>query len=70
MAPHNLTRREFLTASLASAATLLIAGCQPVTDGASRINPAPSAAPRPRVLRINMPLNRGDIGAAADPGCS
>ena len=26
MAPHNLTRREFLTASLASAATLLIAG--------------------------------------------
>ncbi|MBK6433323.1 peptide ABC transporter substrate-binding protein [Candidatus Amarolinea dominans] len=70
MAPHNLTRREFLTASLASAATLLIAGCQPVTDGASRINPAPSATPRPRVLRINMPLNRGDIGAAADPGCS
>ena len=70
MAPHTLTRREFLTASLASAATLLIAGCQPVTDGASRIFPAPSATPRPRVLRLNMPLNRGDIGAAADPGCS
>ena len=43
MTQHNLTRREFLRASLASAATLLIAGCQPVTDGASRINPAPSA---------------------------
>ena len=70
MTQHNLTRREFLRASLASAAALLIAGCQPVTNGSSRINPAPSATPRPRVLRINMPLNRGDIGAAADPGCS
>lgn len=64
-----LTRRAFLRTSAASAFAALLAGCAPLPP----LVPAPSspAAPSgPRALRINMPLNRGDVGAAADPGCS
>lgn len=67
-----LTRRAFLRATAATAGTLaaLLAGCAPLPPLAPTTNPPPTASTKPRILRINMPLNRGDVGAAADPGCS
>jgi oligopeptide transport system substrate-binding protein len=64
--PPTLTRRDFLRTSAAGALAALLAGCTPLLT----TPPASSPTSRPRVLRINMPLNRGDVGAAADPGCS
>ncbi len=70
MDPARLTRRTFLRLSAAGTLTAWLAGCTPLPP--SSLAPGSSAvqATRPRILRINMPLNRGDVGAAADPGCS
>jgi ABC-type transport system substrate-binding protein len=63
-----MTRRDFLRLSAIGALAALLADCAPPIPVADR---APLAGPPPpRILRLNMPLNRGDIGAAADPGCS
>ena len=70
-APHNpvlLTRRRFLQTAAASTVALWLVGCESIV--ARLATPAAGPTPRLRVLRLNMPLNRGDIGAAADPGCS
>lgn len=72
MTSTRLTRRAFLRTSAATAGTLaaLLAGCAPLPPLAPTTNPPPTTSTKPRILRINMPLNRGDVGAAADPGCS
>lgn len=64
--PSPLSRRDFLRTSAAGALTALLAGCTSLFA----TPPAPGSPSRPRVLRLNMPLNRGDVGAGADPGCS
>lgn len=64
--PSTLSRRDFLRLSAAGAAAALLAGCAPLLG----TPPAPGSTSRPRVLRLNMPLNRGDVAAGADPGCS
>lgn len=61
-----LSRRAFLRTSATGALAVLLAGCAPLFT----TPPPPVSTVRPRVLRLNMPLNRGDVGAAADPGCS
>ncbi len=70
MTTTRLTRRDFLRASAAGVVAALLAGCAPLPPLAPAANQSPAATSKPRVLRINMPLNRGDVGAAADPGCS
>ncbi len=73
MPAHLITRRDFLRISALGALSVLLADCAPpipVDDQAPAAGSPPPASPRPRILRLNMPLNRGDVGAAADPGCS
>lgn len=68
-----ITRRDFLRLSAIGAFSAFLAGCAPpipVPDQTPPTGETPPALPRPRILRLNMPLNRGDVGAAADPGCS
>ncbi len=65
-----MNRRQFLRISAAGALSTLLAGCTLPPPPAPITQPLSTTPPRPRVLRLNMPLNRGDIGAAADPGCS
>jgi oligopeptide transport system substrate-binding protein len=68
--PILLSRRRFLQGTAASALALWLAGCESAANRLANTSPAPGATSQPRVLRLNMPLNRGDIGGAADPGCS
>lgn len=70
MPSRQLTRRQFLRTSVAAAASLWLASCESAATHFAAKTPAPNPTPSPRILRLNMPLNRGDIGAAADPGCS
>ena len=68
--PLLVSRRRFLQGSAASVLALWLAGCESAVTHFATPPASPNSTPRPRVLRLNMPLNRGDIGAAADPGCS
>lgn len=66
---HLLTRRAFLGVTASSLVSVLAAGCAalpPVLPPQAALSPTRG----PRTLRLNMPLSRGDVGAAADPGCS
>lgn len=68
-----ITRREFLHLAAVGALSAFLANCAPpvpADEQAPAAGQSTSALPAPRILRMNMPLNRGDIGAAADPGCS